>query len=306
MNWKNKALIMNILSKLPLGEFLYITVQRLFGRLNSSPYSRIPHIIKMLSWLKAQGDLVNDKILFEVGTGHIPLLPIGFFLAGAKKVYTYDLNKRLQLNMLTETLEHLIQTKEQIKTLFLDFVTEPIFEERFNIIIEYHKKPEEFLKRANIIYVAPGDAAESKMEDKSIDLHFSCTTFEHIPFQILNNIMIECIRILKDSGKSIHFIDPSDHFQHQDKTITKINFLKYSQEEWAKIGENQFAYCNRLRYLEYKKIFTNLGFRILKEDKSLCLESIESIKHGFQIHKDFESYSIEDLCVTSYDVLLQK
>ena len=67
---------------------------------------------------------------------------------------------------------------------------------------------------------------------------------------------------MKDDGITIHFIDLSDHFQHQDKSITSINFLHYSEKEWERIAGNQFAYCNRLRAGDYLALFEEAGFDV--------------------------------------------
>jgi len=40
---------------------------------------------------------VEGKTFFEVGTGHNPIVPIGFFLCGAEKIVTVDLHRRLDL-----------------------------------------------------------------------------------------------------------------------------------------------------------------------------------------------------------------
>jgi hypothetical protein len=77
------------------------------------------------------------------------------------------------------------------------------------------------------------------------------TTLEHIPENVIIDIFKEASRILKKGSICVHFIDLSDHFQHQDGTISSINFLKYSNAHWEKIAGNEFAYCNRLRALEY-------------------------------------------------------
>jgi len=55
--------------------------------------------------------------------------------------------------------------------------------------------------------------------DASVDYHISTTVFEHIPKKGVARILKGVKRILKDDGIAIHFIDLSDHFQHQDKSI---------------------------------------------------------------------------------------
>ena len=173
------------------------------------------------------------------------------------------------------------------------------------MINKYSDDPITFLNEANIIYCAPGDAADTNLPDSSIDLHFSCTVFEHIPYSVLDDIMNEAKRILKPNALSVHLIDPSDHFQHQDSTITRINFLKYSDRQWMTLAGNNFAYCNRLRYPQHQEIFYKNGFRILFEDKHLDAESHSALKAGFHVHQDFKRFSNEELSVTAYNVILE-
>jgi len=47
----------------------------------------------------------------------------------------------------------------------------------------------------------------------------------------------------------------SIHFQHQDNSISRINFIRFSDNEWTNIAGNQFAYCNRLRVNDYLNLF---------------------------------------------------
>jgi len=72
----------------------------------------------------------------------------------------------------------------------------------------------------NVQYLAPADAANTNLLDNSIDYHISTNVLEHISYEVIRNIFIEAKRILKDKGVAIHFIDLSDHFQHQDNSIS--------------------------------------------------------------------------------------
>jgi len=77
-----------------------------------------------------------------------------------------------------------------------------------------------FFKMENVQYLAPADAANTNLLDNSIDYHISTNVLEHISYEVIRNIFIEAKRILKDKGVAIHFIDLSDHFQHQDNSIS--------------------------------------------------------------------------------------
>ena len=96
-------------------------------------------------------------------------------------------------------------------------------------------------------------------------------------------------------------------FQHQDKSITSINFLRFSDKEWEKIAGNQFAYCNRLRTSDYLKVFEDLGFTIDRHETLVDPESIRIARAGkIALHSRFSAYTLEDLCSTSLRVLLRQ
>ena len=179
------------------------------------------------------------------------------------------------------------------------------FIERMDLIDRLKAKPEKFLSEANIHYLAPADAADIGLPDASVDYHIATTVFEHIPKVDSKRILKESRRILKKDGVAIHFIDLSDHFQHQDKSITKINFLRYSDEEWNKIAGNEFAYCNRLRASDYFALFDSLGFDICRKEVQEDKEARERMRYGFKVDEGFRGYNVDDLCVTGLKVALK-
>ena len=102
----------------------------------------------------------------------------------------------------------------------------------------------------------------------------------------------------------MHFVDLSDHFQHQDQSITRINFLKFSDLEWNRIAGNEFAYCSRLRASDYLRLFQGLGFAIKKIETSTDQESVHSLQNGFPIKSQFYAYTNAELSATILKVML--
>jgi hypothetical protein len=305
MKWEQKARIQKICSIIPLGDKLYVLIQKNFGTLKVNPMRRIPTQIEMVRWLLDQGFELGNKTFFEVGTGHIPVAPIGFFLSGAGSVITVDIHRRLDWNLTQKTLSWIVENRQEIELLYQPVVDVSVFRQRMELIQEYQLDPRTFFEKANITYHSPTDAARTGLQDGSVDVHFSITTFEHIPQNILHDIMSEARRLLSPSGVAIHFIDPSDHFQHQDRTITAINFLRFSEQEWERIGGNQFSYCNRLRASDFFSLFRSLSFEVLRTESKVDNESLEAIRQGFPLDKLFEGYEQEDICTTSLRVLLK-
>lgn len=96
-----------------------------------------------------------------------------------------------------------------------------------------------------------------------------------------------------------------NHFQHQDKSITKINFLRYSDEKWKRIAGNQFAYYNRLSISDYLALFKEAGFDVIRQEAYEDEEARKSLADGFSIDDMFCGYSVDDLYVTQLRVALK-
>jgi hypothetical protein len=303
MRWQYKAAIMHICARLPYGDRLYRWGQKRIGRLRFKP-TRLPMQIQIVRWLAEQGKSVQGAKLFEVGTGHIPSVPIGFFLSGAKQVITVDLHRRVEWDLVHDCLKWFASHRNQVEKLYLSVVPKSVFDERFAMLVKCKNAPMHFLQKAGIEYLAPMDAAHTNLSTQSVDCHFSVTVLEHIPPAIIVDILTEAKRVLKPTGTAIHFIDTSDHFHHQDRTISSINFLKFSDSEWDRVAGNEFAYCNRLRASDYVKLFSSLSFQLTRYETTVDAKALKDL-HGREekLHSKFRSYEPEDICTTSLRIM---
>lgn len=304
MKWQTKAKIMKACALLPEEIGIYRSIQKIFGRLNSNPMSRIINQVEMAQWILAIGRKVAGKTFLEVGTGHNLIVPIGLFLTGAKKVITVDIHRRLDFGILKKSLVWMAKNRDTLASHYAGVTEKAHFDERFYLIDRLADKPEKFLAETNIQYLAPVDATNTELQDASLDYHISNTVFEHIPKEILEGILFEAKRVLESDGMALHFIDLSDHFQHQDKRINRINFLRYSETEWNQIGGNQFAYCNRMRASDYLALFKRCRFDIRSIETKEDEEASQNPKDGFVVDSMFRNKSIDDLCTTQLRIAL--
>ena len=281
-------------------------MQKKFGRLTSDPLPNIKKQIEIANWLHQYNFPIEGKAFFEVGTGHKAIVPVGFFLSGAKRVVTVDLYRRLDYSIMENSLFYLVKNRHLIESLYSNKINSVLLNERLDLLSKYWSTPQQFIKMANIQYLAPADAANINLSNNCIDYHISTNTLEHIPYEVIRNIFIEAKRLLKDNGIAIHFIDMSDHFQHQDNSISRINFLRFSDNDWTNIAGNQFAYCNRLRANDYLNFFNELRFDIVNVEKIIDENSMNRIKMGFQVNEKYNSYNLEDICTTSLKIMLRK
>lgn len=306
MNWKTKARLLAGLSKVPGYERYYICLQKAFGRLKANPTARLGQTKMLLTWLKeANPQLIRGRY-FEVGTGHIPRVPLFLYLAGASSVVTVDLNRRLDLRMLGKCLQWVADNPDTIVRELNQYATENEILSRIEVVRENISDPGRFLSEAKIEYVAPARAESTGLPAGSIDVHFSVTTFEHIPSDVLSAIMVDAKRLLNKDGVAFHRIDLSDHFSHCDPSIMAINFLKFREGEFSKYNNNALAYCNRLRKTSYDKIFRDAGFEDLRVETHVDELSLKGLRSGFVVSEEFAGKSETDICTTSVTLILKE
>ena len=122
---------------------------------------------------------------------------------------------------------------------------------------------QEFLKLCCIDCMQQCDTTKVDLDTASVDFHTSYTVFEHIPADVLVQILREGNRIVRSDGLFVHMIDYSDHFSHSDASISAINFLQYSDAEWSSYAGNRYMYMNRLRHDDVMALFQQVGHRIV-------------------------------------------
>jgi hypothetical protein len=238
----------------------------------------------------------------EVGTGRSLDLPIGFFLCGAESVDTFDLYRYLKPAHVMESVRTLSRDPGRVLKVLGPVASEQVVRERFESL-RIAADCNEVLRRANVRYHAPADAARTGLPDQSIDIQISYTVFEHIPPDVLQAILLEGNRILSPNGLALHHIDPSDHFAHDDPAILPINFLQFSEEEWNRLAGNQWAFHNRMRASDFAGLYERSGHEVLLWKPYVDNASRQALENGFPLHPRFATYPPEILCTVVLQVL---
>ncbi len=159
------------------------------------------------------------------------------------------------------------------------------------------------LSAAKIFYCAPGDGANTKLKDNSIDIVFSHAVLEHVPVTVVKALTLEAKRILKPNGIAYHFIDLHDHYTGFDHRLTKVNFLKYSEAMWLFFVKNKISYHNRLRQKQFLDIFSQCGAKILNCKSKTDQTDIDALK-DMVIDPSFHGMSHEELAVHQSEVIM--
>lgn len=302
MNWKWKARIQNVVAAMPMSDRLYYAMQRTVGNLKagrSDPFEWLDAALSIARLINSAGGEVEGGRFLEVGTGRSLGLPLGLWLCGANSVMTVDLNTYLSEPLVMETLASIRSNREKVLQMFEAHAETARFEERFERLNSFSGGLRDFLDLTSIEYAAPADAARLPVKDASFDFHISHAVLEHIPGEAISRILTEARRVLAPGGLLVHIIDPSDHFSHDDASITAVNFLQFSEGEWQRWAGNKFMYHNRLRACEHLELFRRAGVRVLKQREAIDEASLKTLRNGFRLDRKFQGLSPEQLAVRS-------
>ncbi|HEX8455711.1 MAG TPA: methyltransferase domain-containing protein [Pyrinomonadaceae bacterium] len=306
MNWQRKARIQNLIARLPLSNALYYAMQRSMGSLRAgrtNPVEYFEAARRAVAWIRSVGRDVEGMRFLEVGTGRNVNLPTALWLCGAASVTTVDLNPYLSSALVFESNEYVRRNEGEVLEAFGAEAERPQFRERLDRLLTFKGDLAALLGLMNVRYLPRADAARLPLADASIDAHVSFAVFEHIPAPDLERILAEARRVLADDGLLVHIIDPSDHFSHDDGSITAVNFLQFGAREWERLAGNQFMYHNRLRAFEYLELFARAGVRIIEQKQTIDEPSLRALKNGFPLHAEFQHVPAEQLAVRSLNVL---
>jgi SAM-dependent methyltransferase len=153
------------------------------------------------------------------------------------------------------------------------------------------------LRHYGINYLAPTDARATTLAPGSVDMIATTNTLEHIPKDVIADIMKECRRLIAPHGVVSMTVDYSDHFAHADPSITVYNFLSIEAEKWRRHNVDRH-FQNRLRHSDYVRLFQEAAFKIVTQEP-IRPPDWKSLLERQTIVREFQGYEAEDLAAVS-------
>ena len=305
MNWKTKAQIQNVIAALPesLSQLCYYQLQSWFGDVRGPvrDYKTVLSCKLVRVIQESVGDLSTAKIL-EIGTGRRLNLSIIFWLLGAKQMFTADINRYLKPECVISDINNYRQRREWLMEILSEGEETRT---RLDQLLELDQSsPRRLLTQlfdlCGITYMAPVDVSNLDSTHPhyihDISVHCSQSVLEHIPGESLRRLLKSASVLLKEGGLCVHHIVHRDHFSFGDSTISSVNFLQFSDEEWNRYAGNRFMYMNRLRSSDYLRLFRECGFEIRHVDTFVEPYDLELIEKGkVPLAKKFQGMSPTDL-----------
>lgn len=226
----------------------------------------------------------KDKRILDVGAGGS--IGLGYFFL--KDDYKYWLSTDLHHDLKVDG--KLIRREDYLIKEFFKNFNKNIFND---IQIKNHRLI--FGRRLNFKLMQITDLAEDLIAN--FDIIISSAVLEHIPEHLVEKTMANLKSYLSAGGIMIHEIDLRDHIN----AANPFAFYKYSQERWDKFTGNTIFYSNRLRLVDYLKIFDKLNLKIKFSEVNT-----KFLPARMKINEFFRQYSKEELEVIRVFIILEK
>jgi SAM-dependent methyltransferase len=304
MRWQLKGLVQQSLCAVPGGRRLNDRLQRRVGELRHferSVATKVEDWRLSLRYLRDVEFDVGGKTLVEIGTGWHPALPICFSLAGARRVVTFDIVRHLDVDL---TFRMIAALEAHIDTIALacESGSEKI-SLRYQELQQATDIPS-LLKQARVKYCAPADARATGLPPDSVDLIYSNSVMEHVPKDVIRDLMRESYRILRPGGLALHNIACNDHYAHVDRTISFVNYLRFTESQWSR-WNNALQYQNRLRAPEFLELAARSGLEVIHKKMAVRPGTCEALA-DLKVAPQFKHFSSEELAVTTVDFIAKK
>jgi SAM-dependent methyltransferase len=242
--------------------------------------------LQQVQLLRDAGANLSGTIM-ELGSGWLPIVPMLFHLAGARRLILTDVTKLLDDHTIGEAARMIGNNIDRVAAT-LEVPADALrarLAQKFRP--DYH------------VPWQPSDIASG-----SVDALISRTTLEHIPAVLLESYMPEFGRMLRPDGLMCHIIDNSDHWQHHDATLSRLNFLRYEDGPlWRLMCRRR--YQNRLRHSDYLALFQRHGWTPLVVEASPDPQSLQDLE-TMRLASGFAGRDHQDLAILTSTLVLRR
>ena len=294
MRWLAKAAVQKGFGVLPQGERLnYVFQRRVLRSLPAGDGALRQKFSRALQHLGAYeehgpGVPAADATFYEFGAGWDLAIPVAYALLGVGRQVLVDIRPSARVELVNDSLASYERLRGEL---------EGVAGRELRPLGGAISQLEELEHRFGIRYLAPCDARGTGLPAESIEFVSSTDTCEHIPGADLAEIFRECFRLLRPGGAFSCRIDLQDHYAYFDRSLSKYNFLRYSDRAWSLVN-SPLHYQNRLRSPEYLQLVRDAGFELLVEKPSGPGEAGLKELGSLPLATRFRKYPPEDLGVT--------
>ena len=298
MRWLAKSALQNAISVLPGSVAVNGLLQRYgTGSVVMTPERVVARLVRVggrhVEHQRRFGEQpLEETTVVEVGTGFVPLLPVGLYLAGAAAVHTYDIARLANTARTADLLRQIVAAADSGA---LERECPWTLPDRLERLREIAADPpiglDPLLATMGITYHV-GDATRSGLAARSAQLFVTNNVFEHVPAEVIS-ASAEAHRTGVPGALLSHHIDLRDHYAKFDRTVSVYNSLRFSSRQWRLLN-SRMEPQNRLRHSDYLRLVDEAGFDLLLDDSRTGPDAAFA---AVRLAPEFRRYADDDLRV---------
>lgn len=224
----------------------------------ANDWCALDHGVSMIRSLRQHYGSLEGATVVEIGTGWQPTIPLLLYLAGSRVILT-DVERLLDFSTVVGSIAFIASQFEWVACR-LDMEPGAVTDA---LCRGLGRNLSSLLANLRFEYHAPADVCD--LPPGSADIIYSRAVLEHIPASFLRELLVGCRALLSPNGMMMHIVDNSDHWQHTDPRLSRLNFLRYSDPVWRLINSSGQIYQNRLRHSDYIALIAAAGYEICHE-----------------------------------------
>jgi SAM-dependent methyltransferase len=298
MRWMAKAVVQKALSYAPRGEQLNYVLQRRVLRslpgTDAHLRAKFGRALQHVAAYRAHGPQ-REPSCYEFGAGWDLIVPLAYYALGFDRQTLVDVRPIVRVELVNDSIARFARLRTQLEE-DAGRALRPVGAADVAGI-------DDLERRFGIVYLAPRDARDTGLDAASFDLITSTDTAEHVPHDDLRAILVECRRLLRPDGLLSFRADLEDHYSRFDRSISRYNFLRYSDRTWSLLNP-ALHYQNRLRYPEYVRLVRDAGFEIAAESVSRASDAdLEALRRLELAPRYRNGWTEDDLAVRGVTII---
>jgi SAM-dependent methyltransferase len=155
----------------------------------------------------------------------------------------------------------------------------------------------DYLETLGIRYVAPV-TVPLPIPSNSIGSVFCTQALLHPARAIVRRVFEETARLLRPGGVFVATMHLDDLYSTFDRSLSRFNFLRYSQKNWERWINSSLMSYNRLRASDYHALLKGLPFKTIIWDVTSPTEDDLKELSQIKVHSEFALYEKADLAST--------
>jgi hypothetical protein len=283
MNFYMKVAIQHVLSFLPGGRSAYLWILDHIAK-TTQP---MPSVIKQkldvgLQYLDKLGgrEILRSGTHLDIGAGWHLTIPLLYYQLGCDKQVLTDIQSAATAELVFPVVDYFQKYP-------------PIGCVRTLPPTNGHTLSS-YLKILGIVY-DPTVSTRLPVADGSVTLVTSTQTFLYPPRPIVSSLFEEAARVLAPGGYFVATIHLYDLYSLADRSLSRFNFLRYSQHAWERYFNCAMMNYNRMRASDFRQLLDGLPFDTVFWDVTKPTETDYKDLDRIKVHPEFSGYSRDDL-----------